>query len=50
MIIYYFLTNLVTGEKIIAPFDIFLGDIGEKIILSKTNFLINDYAIEYEDL
>lgn len=50
IIFYYFLTNVVTGEKMISPFDTFLGDIGEKIILSKKKYLINDYAMEYEDL
>ena len=49
-IFYYFLTNIETGEKTISPFDTFLGDIGEEVILSRKKYIINDYAVEYEDL
>ena len=50
MMFWYFVENVKTGEEKIQFSDNFIGDIGEHIFLSGEEYVINDYAEEFEEL
>lgn len=49
-IFYYFIKNVETGEQKIEVTDIFIGDPGEHIFIKDQEYVIEDYAEEFEEL
>ena len=49
-ILYYFLTNVATGEKKIEVTDVFAGDVGDHIFIRGQEYIIDDYAEEWSEL
>ena len=49
-IFYYFIKNVKTGEQKIEVTDVFAGDLGEHIFIKGQEYIIEDYAEEYEEL